>query len=115
MTQVDLLGLIPENGKGVIYYMKDEWNNECPYDFKNIQFIRKLTDGYLDEDNGVFIYVYTFTWFDENNEVNDLSLIGNELTNDEGYKSGIFNNTIKETTAYSVYFERNTPLFVLGG
>ena len=29
------------NGKGVIYYMKDEWGNECPYDFKNIQFIRK--------------------------------------------------------------------------
>jgi hypothetical protein len=28
------------NGKGVIYYMKDEHNNECPYDFKNIQFKR---------------------------------------------------------------------------
>ena len=28
------------NGKGVIYYMKDEYNNECPYDFKNIQFKR---------------------------------------------------------------------------
>ena len=28
------------NGKGVIYYMKDEFNNECPYDFKNIQFKR---------------------------------------------------------------------------
>ena len=27
-----------ENGKGVIYYMRDEWNNECPYDFKNIIF-----------------------------------------------------------------------------
>ena len=26
------------NGKGVIYYMKDEWSNECPYDFKNILF-----------------------------------------------------------------------------
>lgn len=25
-------------GKGVIYYMKDEYNNEAPYDFKNIQF-----------------------------------------------------------------------------
>lgn len=24
------------SGKGVIYYMKDEWNNEAPYDFKNI-------------------------------------------------------------------------------
>jgi len=33
------------NGKGVIYYMKDEWNNECPYDFKNIQFKRwAITD-----------------------------------------------------------------------
>lgn len=28
------------NGKGVIFYMKDEWNNECPYDFKNIRFKR---------------------------------------------------------------------------
>lgn len=25
-------------GKGVIYYMKDEYNNELPYDFKNILF-----------------------------------------------------------------------------
>ena len=25
------------NGKGVIYYMKDEYDNECGYDFKNIQ------------------------------------------------------------------------------
>ena len=28
------------NGKGVIYYMKDEWDNECPYDFKNVTFVR---------------------------------------------------------------------------
>lgn len=26
------------NGKGVIYWMRDEYNNECPYDFKNIQY-----------------------------------------------------------------------------
>ena len=32
------------NGKGVIYRMIDEWNNDCPYDFKNIQFKRyKIT------------------------------------------------------------------------
>jgi len=30
----------PDNGKGVIYYMKDNHENECPYDFKNIQFKR---------------------------------------------------------------------------
>jgi len=28
------------NGKGVVYYMKDEWNNEAWYDFKNAMFLR---------------------------------------------------------------------------
>ena len=28
------------NGKGVIYRMIDEFNNDIPYDFKNIQFVR---------------------------------------------------------------------------
>ena len=51
-------------GKGVIYYMKDEHGNECPYDFKNIQFKRtiSLENGYpkLDEENGEETWVYTF-------------------------------------------------------
>ena len=48
-------------GKGVIYYMKDEFNNECPYDFKNIQFIRKLDEeGNLDLENGTDTWCYTF-------------------------------------------------------
>ena len=46
------------NGKGVIYWLKDEWNNECPYDFKNIQFKRVV-------DNEE-IWYYTFTYFNEN-------------------------------------------------
>ena len=34
-----------ENGKGVIYRLIDEHNNDCPYDFKNIQFKRwAITD-----------------------------------------------------------------------
>jgi hypothetical protein len=28
--------IIIKAGTGVIYYMKDEFGNECPYDFKNI-------------------------------------------------------------------------------
>lgn len=28
------------NGKGVVYWMVDEFGNECPYDFKNIMFKR---------------------------------------------------------------------------
>ena len=32
------------NGKGVIYRMIDEFNNDVPYDFKNIQFKRYILD-----------------------------------------------------------------------
>ena len=32
------------NGKGVIYRMIDEFNNDVPYDFKNIQFYRQWDD-----------------------------------------------------------------------
>ena len=32
------------NGKGVIYRMIDEWNNDVPYDFKNIQFKRYVLE-----------------------------------------------------------------------
>ena len=74
------------NGKGVIYYMKDEWDNECPYDFKNIQFKRwKVTVdsasyttfdskyagltfngtvypmGYTINDSDDFVWLYTFS------------------------------------------------------
>ena len=47
-----------------IYYMKDEHGNECPYDFKNIQFKRNISleNGYpeLDNENGEETWVYTF-------------------------------------------------------
>lgn len=35
------------DGYGVIYYLKDEFNNSAPYDFKNIQ----ITNAYLFTDN----------------------------------------------------------------
>ena len=52
------------NGKGVIYLMKDEYDNECPYDFKNIQFKRyavtnvtntKLTSDALNELKNILV------------------------------------------------------------
>ena len=52
------------NGKGVIYRMIDEYDNECPYDFKNIQFKRyavtnitstKLTSGTLNNLKSILI------------------------------------------------------------
>ena len=72
-------------GKGVIYRMIDEWNNDCPYDFKNIQFNRPLTDGEYDPDNGTDAWVYTFNGF-VNGGCVDLSL---------NVANCIYDNTIK--------------------
>ena len=57
------------NGKGVIYYMKDEFNNETWYDFKNIQF--KRDNNWLNNHKSNFkalsastqenIYFFTFS------------------------------------------------------
>ena len=52
-----------DGGKGVIYRMIDEFNNDCPYDFKNIQFKRNLTfeNGYAKySEDGEETWVYTF-------------------------------------------------------
>ena len=51
------------SGRGVIYYMKDEWENECPYDFKHIKF--KKSD----------VWLYTF------GGATDDSLTGNSAGN----------------------------------
>lgn len=53
-----------QNGKGVIYRMIDEYGNEAPYDFKNIQF-------YTDKITGQLEYFYTFSY---NLPPQDLSL-----------------------------------------
>lgn len=51
----------PDDGKGVIFRMIDENRNDCGYDFKNIQFFRKLDQyGYIVADEGNDTAVYTF-------------------------------------------------------
>ena len=112
-----------DSGQGVIYWMKDEFNNECPYDFKNIQFIRKITDGELDLVDGVDTWVYTFTGFSyENNTLVDgTTLKASEYFSDEGsnlYKNNIIGvyevrrdeedgfDNILETLSYNVFIGR---------
>lgn len=48
------------NGKGVIYRMIDEFGNDCPYDFKNIQFKRPLDNSGYYSTSGTDTWVYTF-------------------------------------------------------
>ena len=42
--QIQTVGTIDGTQRGVIYWMEDEWGNQMPFDFKNIQFKRyKIT------------------------------------------------------------------------
>ena len=111
------------NGKGVIYRMIDEWNNDCPYDFKNIQFKRyKITKanqsdlvgtylgldessnpGSINVDNNDSKMFYTFSYIDASQELTeyegkvleDASIIGNTLASDVNSPYGVLNNSIK--------------------
>jgi len=55
------------NGKGVVYRLVDEFQNDCPYDFKGIQF-----KAYGDTDN---VWRYTFDNGATSNNI-DLSKLG---------------------------------------
>ena len=88
------------NGKGCIYYMMDEYGNECDYDFKNIKVLRyEITATTLDDkmisnsraftsqtsrtgwtiDTSNKYYFYTFSWCPnstlEDADVYDLSVM----------------------------------------
>lgn len=104
-----------EEGRGVIYKMIDEYDNECPYDFKNIMFyrtgstIRKIYN-YFDVDNN--IYLYTFSWIGDD-YIYDLSILGQTLETDEGSREGVFGNIIKECSAIKLEYYKNEFCFAL--
>lgn len=109
------------HGTGVIYYMKDEWENECPYDFKNIQFKRykvaTVTNAILNEYVGKYIgiktgygytidstdfkWFYTFSDWSAEDAIADASIIGDKcgMNRFDKYRFGnvtqiLNNNTI---------------------
>lgn len=74
-TIIDYIPSSDANGKGTIYWMKDEFDNECSYDFKNIQF--KFTSAI--ENSGivanVFYYTFSFASGDNDATITDHSLV----------------------------------------
>ena len=89
------------NGKGVIYYLKDEWSNEAAYDFKSITFCNLNTAGvdtYNNLPNDGSQYYYTFnlinTTRDDTNYATcmslDASIYNNvNISNAPGQISGV--------------------------
>lgn len=81
------------NGKGVIYWLKDDWGNEAPYDFKQIQFKKYritaspyaelLVDFYasgnnfaniLTLDRNDYMWFYTFSISEDKDYIEDFSV-----------------------------------------
>lgn len=122
----ELFAWADTNGKGVIYYMKDEFGNEAPYDFKNVMYARRFISGvsntvlngmrnkYIGEQDYYGItttsntkYYYTF---DDNNG-SDASLFGAASYN--GIETWILDgqkqlNNIVTANAQNSHFGANT-------
>ena len=106
-----------QNGKGVVYYMRDEFGNECPYDFKNIMFKRYYSDtfsayllmaawsGYETIEGKESIYVYTFS-SDPLDGIEDQSLDGYNYNNiihpySSAYRVQLLNNIVFFNASYN--------------
>lgn len=102
-SPVTVIDFSENQGKGVIYEMVDEYNNECPYDFKNIQFLRDTI--WFDDNSNWTARVFTDTIFEDYDEYNHyyytFSYINEDFqTRDASIKEGnkinkVYNNIIK--------------------
>ena len=113
------------NGKGVIYYMKDEFGNEAPYDFKNIQFLRNrdffkscISAGSEDEVNNLTDIVMTNIGneFSSLSNINDyfytFTKIEDGVIVDGSLNKNIHNNKIQSTIGGNVQRLNNTIFIV---
>lgn len=92
------------NGRGVIYRLIDEWNNDIKYDFKNIQFKRTVNEYNVpdvqaqDEE-----YFYTFSLINngDNYKILDASIFAKHFLNDENGEGRCNNNYISSIDEYT--------------
>ena len=96
------------NGKGVIYRMIDEFGNDCPYDFKNIQFYRKqdrttgLYSSISNSTDGTPCYTFSSATPDSTGKFADTSL---DISND------VYSNVIKQCINFKIQKLNNNCFF----
>lgn len=115
-------------GKGIVYRLIDEFNNDCPYDFKEILFKRyKITgcnncptligkyasreDSKYVIDKSQYIWAYTFTYLNTDGKVLDHSIVGSTMPNNEGKYTGVYNNKILPISSYLGIYPDNSTQF----
>ena len=77
------------NGKGVIYWMKDDYDNEAPYDFKNILF---RSAQWFDSNDTSFYYTFNFK---RTTGIVDNSCGFDRITVSTGNSTKVYGNIIK--------------------
>ena len=105
------------NGKGVIWWMKDEHGNECPYDLKNIMFKWTSAISQSGIKANVFYYTFSVATGTDDATVTDHSLngaycYGNKMgvyisSNKQQLNSNVFSNTTVMMTCNSNTFGNN--------
>ena len=100
-----------ENGRGVIYRMIDEFGNDCPYDFKNIQFYRQWDETKLlwstISSNNTGVPCYTFS---SNGNSSTTSFTDMSLTSSNNVYSNVivkYVNSNKQTLNNICFFGNN--------
>ena len=97
-----------EGGRGVIYRMIDEFGNDCPYDFKNIQFYREQYENtglysiILNSTNGTPCYTFSSYTLDQTSKFTDMSL---------SISNNVYSNVIKEYIISNKQILNNTCFF----
>ena len=97
-----------KNGKGVIYRMIDEFGNDCPYDFKNIQFYREQYENtglysiISNSTNGTPCYTFSSYTLDQTSKFTDMSL---------SVSNNVYSNVIKEYIISNKQTLNNTCFF----
>ena len=100
------------NGKGVVYRLIDEFNNDIKYDFKNILFQRKITDGEYDSGSTASTWCYTLNVWHEG-ACKDASVVGNTLSYGNVIY-GVYNNNFGYVTNYNNGIRETSFIFCLG-
>ena len=91
-------------GRGVIYYMKDEWNNECPYDFKNIQYLYSGST-----------YYYTFHSTESEHNGDATTLFGKYCRGNKiGKYISVFNLTLPKNVFWGNIYDEDVVYNVIG-
>ena len=95
------------NGKGVIYRMIDEFGNDCPYDFKNIQFYRQYDSttslwSIPSDNTGVPCYTFSSEGYSSTTSFTDTSL---------SISNNVYSNVIKRCINFKIQILNNNCFF----